>query len=146
MEVIYEFRYEFGFLSNFYPAQVSLDGMGFPSVEHAYQAAKTLDHGERSTIREAASPAEAKKMGRGLLHRRPDWEEAKETIMLDLLRQKFSNNALGERLLATGGAVLIEGNGWGDRYWGVSGGSGLNRLGILLMTVRQELEATRAPV
>lgn len=139
MEVIYEFTYENGFLSNFHPAEVTFEGMRFPSVEHAYQAAKMLDREERFNILRATTPGLAKRLGRSTMHLRADWERVKEEIMLDLLRQKFAADPLRARLLATGDSVLIEGNSWGDRYWGVSGGQGLNRLGMLLMDVRREL-------
>jgi hypothetical protein len=37
------FHNEYRFLSNFYPAEVSFEGLVFPTVEHAYVAAKTTD-------------------------------------------------------------------------------------------------------
>jgi predicted NAD-dependent protein-ADP-ribosyltransferase YbiA (DUF1768 family) len=58
--------------------------------------------------------------------------------MLNLLRQKFQNPELREKLLCTGKLELIEGNYWGDTYWGVCRGVGENRLGKLLMLVREE--------
>ncbi len=61
--------------------------------------------------------------------------------MLDLLRIKFTIPTLRERLLATGDQTLIEGNTWGDTYWGVCRGVGLNNLGTLLMQVREECRA-----
>lgn len=61
--------------------------------------------------------------------------------MEDLLRQKFSKTPLRRLLLATGEAELIEGNTWGDTYWGVCHGVGQNHLGCLLMKIRGELNA-----
>jgi predicted NAD-dependent protein-ADP-ribosyltransferase YbiA (DUF1768 family) len=58
--------------------------------------------------------------------------------MLHLLQQKFSDPVLKEKLLATGGAVLVEGNTWGDTFWGVYKRNGMNHLGRLLMKVRAE--------
>lgn len=138
MDVIFEFTYEWGFLSNFHSSEVVLDGLIFTSVEHGYQAAKTLDQDKKLEIQRAPKPGDAKRLGRAV-PLRPDWDDVKEQVMLGLLRQKFSDDPLRSRLLATGDAVLIEGNTWGDRYWGVSGGQGLNRLGLMLMAVRQEL-------
>jgi ribA/ribD-fused uncharacterized protein len=126
------------FLSNFYPAVVSLDGWDFPTVEHAYQAAKTLDTAEVAAIHEAPTPGAAKKLGRSVTLR-PGWEGVKERVMLNLLRQKFSDSELGAALLATGDAQLVEGNTWGDVYWGVCRNFGANRLGEMLMFVRAEL-------
>jgi len=55
---------QYAFLSNFYRAPVMLDGVGYPTVEHAYQAAKTGDPKEREWVRSAPSPGEAKRRGR----------------------------------------------------------------------------------
>ena len=59
--------------------------------------------------------------------------------MLTGLRYKFSNPDLKEKLLATGNEELVEGNWWGDQYWGICDGIGKNKLGKLLMKVRKEL-------
>jgi ribA/ribD-fused uncharacterized protein len=124
---------EYHFLSNFYPVSV----FGYPSVENAYQAAKTLNREERLPFREC-SPAQAKKLGRRLVLR-PDWEDRKLEIMRVLVRKKFEHPELRQRLLETGNQDLIEGNCWGDRFWGVCRGEGKNHLGQILMEVRREL-------
>lgn len=139
MEAITEFTYEYGFLSNFHPSEVSYGGLVYPSVEHAYQAAKTLDLEEQRKIREAHSPGEAKRRGRAAALR-PDWDDIKDEVMMALVWAKFQEEPLRSRLLATGEAILIEGNNWGDRYWGVDG-HGLNKLGLTLMAVRAGLRA-----
>lgn len=131
------------YLSNFYPARVELDGMEYPSVEHAYQAAKTLDLEIRRAVQRCAAPAEAKAIGSGL-DLRPGWETLKITVMEALLLQKFAQPDLRRLLLATGNAPLIEGNDWGDRIWGCTRSDdgdwiGENRLGRLLMMVRERL-------
>jgi len=126
------------FLSNFYPAQVEFDGYLYPTVEHAFQAAKTLNPEVREEIRLAETPSEAKKLGR-LLDLRPDWEEVKLDVMHSLLFEKFSIPFLRKRLLETGDRTLVEGNTWGDTYWGVHRTQGENHLGRLLMQVREEL-------
>ncbi len=129
---------EFSFLSNFYSSPVQFQGQTFPTVEHAFQAAKTQDQAERDAILRCSTPGRAKKKGRQV-RLRPDWEEVKEGVMLGLLRQKFRNRALQNELLITGDGQLIEGNNWGDTYWGVCKGRGKNRLGNLLMQVREEV-------
>lgn len=138
MQAIDSFRGEYGFLSNFHKCRVEFEGMVYPSVEHAFQAAKNPDPEYRSLIATVGSPVTAKRMGKKT-QLRPDWEEVKEGIMLELLKSKFSDPALREKLLATGDAELIEGNNHWDRFWGVCRGEGLNKLGKLLMQVREEL-------
>jgi ribA/ribD-fused uncharacterized protein len=137
MDKIDSFTGQYRWLSNFAPCQVTMDGVTYPSVENAYQAAKTL----KPILREAfedVPPGVAKRQGR-MITLRPDWEQVKEQVMLDLLRRKFHHPLYCLKLLATGTAELVEGNYWGDTYWGVCRGVGKNRLGMLLMQVRSEL-------
>lgn len=108
------------------------------TVEHHYQAAKTDDPRWASKILIARTPGMAKKLGRQCPMRKT-WEDEKDTVMLTLLRLKFSATDLAEQLLDTGDAELIEGNDWGDTYWGVCNGKGKNMLGKLLMEVRETL-------
>ena len=126
------------FLSNFYPAPLVWEGKYWPTAEHAYQAAKCRRSDQAWRIQEAPSPGAAKKMGRNV-ELRADWEEVKESVMLSIVRAKFENAYLRRLLLATGRAELIEGNYWGDRFWGVCRGQGENRLGKILMRVRGEI-------
>lgn len=126
------------FLSNFHPAEVLIGGLEFPTVEHAYQAMKTLDQQARYAIKLQKTPGEAKRMGR-VVKVRKDWAEVKDKVMLDLLRQKFGQKDLMAKLLATGQEELVEGNSRGDVYWGVCKGVGENKLGKFLMQVRSEL-------
>ncbi len=136
--IIDSFRGDFGFLSNFYEASVYIDGKRYRSAEHAYQAMKFTDPAGREVVRNARSPGEAKKLGKSAQLPR-DWESKKVTIMHDIVRKKFDNPFLKEMLLATEDAELIEGNHWGDRFWGVCKGSGQNFLGKILMEVRDEI-------
>jgi N-glycosidase YbiA len=132
------FSGKYAFLSNFHSAVVELDGVHYPTVEHAYQAAKTLNPTERAEIR-VVSAGQAKRLGRKVKIR-PDWEAIKVDVMWNLLVQKFQrNNGFGIWLVNTGDAELVEGNHWGDTYWGVCKGEGLNMLGHLLMARRAEL-------
>ena len=143
MSDITRFRGDHAFLSNFHPAEISFEGECYPTVEHAFQAAKTLDPGEREKVRLAATPTLAKRLGRKVTLRR-DWEAIKVNVMRDLLRLKFQQPELREQLLATGTARLIEGNTWNDRTWGCvwvkTQWVGRNLLGQLLMQVRTELQ------
>jgi ribA/ribD-fused uncharacterized protein len=135
--VINSFEGDDRYLSNFAPSRVYLDKMWFDSVEEAYQAAKTLDLNARKLF-QGVGPSRAKKAGKALALR-PDWNDVKLGIMEDLLRQKFSDPDLKAKLLATKDAELIEGNWWGDTFWGVCRGTGQNHLGKLLMKIRSEL-------
>lgn len=136
------FTGRYRFLSNFYPAEVVFGLHVYPSVEHAYQAAKEEDeYGDyRCHIRLCSTPGQAKRLGRQA-QLRPDWEDIKLKVMEDLVRQKFysSDLDLGARLIETAGRDLIEGNTWGDRFWGKCRGVGHNHLGKILMKVRKEL-------
>lgn len=129
------------FLSNFYTAEVEFEGLSFPSVEHAYVAAKTLDRNERVGIAHIGTAREVKAIGRKL-KLRPDWEQVKLPIMEDLVRQKFTRwPMLRQALLDTGDQELIEGNWWHDKFWGIDlkTREGENHLGKILMRIRQEL-------
>jgi N-glycosidase YbiA len=146
VEAISEFRGRFRFLSNFWLTPVWFEGRRYPSLEHAFQAAKTLDAEEREWIREASDPQTAKRRGgrsgeRGRrITLRLGWEEMKVDVMRELLAIKFVvGSDLAVRLLATGECELIEGNWWGDRFWGVCDGRGENWLGRLLMELRADL-------
>lgn len=138
---VVSFRGAYEFLGNGYRCPIVLDaGVGW-SVEHAYQALKTLDRKERAWIlaaEKAFGDDGAKKRGRAATLR-SGWEDVKDDVMLFCLRQKFSQAGMAAALLRTGYMHLEEGNYWGDRYWGTVDGVGENRLGELLMQVRQDL-------
>jgi ribA/ribD-fused uncharacterized protein len=135
LAMISSFIGQYRFLSNFWPAVVQLDGMKYPTVEHAYQAAKTLNPTHREMVRTAYSPGAAKRLGR-TVSMRPDWDRIKLQTMRNLVEQKFQHSELREKLLATGDEELEEGNSWGDTFWGVSFGHGQNHLGRILMDIR----------
>lgn len=151
MEIICFFEEEYAFLSNFYPVHIEVWSppindltykFGMPSVEHAYQASKAKDISGWEKVYQAKTAGQAKRVGRSL-QLRPDWEQVKRQVMLDLLRKKFQHRELMDLLVNTGQAVLIEGNDWSDRYWGMVDGKGENWLGRLLMLVRTEEQMKR---
>lgn len=140
--VIVSFQNEHRFLSNFWPALVRFDGAEYPTVEHAYVAAKTLDNTFREVIRTTPRPGAVKRIGRmRSFELRPGWDDMKLDIMTDLVRQKFRHQSLRDQLVATGDADLVEGNTWGDTFWGVCRGEGQNHLGKILMLVRSEINS-----
>ena len=136
---ITRFTRQYKFLSNFYPSKITLDGIEYRTVEHAYQAAKTFDHLERKKICAVQFPGHAKRLGQKVTIRK-DWELVKVETMLELLRQKFLDKNLSRQLCNTDSQKLIEGNNWGDQFWGQCPlGYGSNYLGKLLMRIREEL-------
>ncbi len=140
--MINSFSGKYRFLSNFYPCQIIWLDITYPTIEHAYQAAKTLDFNERYKISQLRTSGKAKRMGRNIILR-PNWEEIKISTMFSLLRLKFSQPQLTKLLLDTKNEVLIEGNKWGDTFWGICNNKGENKLGILLMMVRDEIRKNR---
>lgn len=140
VEKVVEFQGEYRWLSNFWPCRVWYDGNEYPSVEHAYQAAKTTDVDVRRFISTLSTPGEAKRAGQ-TIELRGDWGLIKLPIMLNLVRLKFRNPQLKEKLISTGDMVLEEGNKWGDKFWGIDlkSGKGENNLGEILMIVRKEI-------
>lgn len=143
-DLIMRFSGAYRFLSNFYPAPVLWDGIWYPTTEHAFNAGKSLSVEDRIRIAAAPSPAEAKRLGRGV-RLRPDWDDVvRYDVMAEVLELKFRDEYLRAQLLATGDAELIEGNDWHDTHWGVCecrrhSGVGDNHLGRLLMELRAGL-------
>nr|DAK26538.1 MAG TPA: NADAR protein [Caudoviricetes sp.] len=130
------FKGKYFFLSNFYPARVSYQGILYQNTEAAFHAQK-----DPSRAREFCNlnPSEAKRLGRRV-KLRSDWELIKDNIMFDVVALKFKQNLfLAEKLLKTGDEELIEGNDWNDCYWGVCQGKGENKLGQILQRIRSEL-------
>ena len=139
---IVSFDGEYKFLSNFFPSPICWQERIWPTVEHAYQAMKSLDEQVQERIRNANTPNEAKRMGNVINRngtRRPDWKEINLGLMENLLRKKFANSALRKMLAATAPRKLIEGNVWKDTFFGVYNGKGENHLGMLLMKIRDEV-------
>ena len=140
MKVIDKFEGEYKFLSNFYPGD-------HRALELKYQVSKIRisskeSHEWAAKIWKCKTPKEARTIGKHKLPKKlmkHDFDEKKTIIMFELLKEKFSDNKLKKKLLATGHAKLIEGNWWGDTFWGVCKGEGKNMLGRLLMVVREEL-------
>jgi ribA/ribD-fused uncharacterized protein len=126
------------FLSNFHPSTVRFEGALYPTLEHAYQAAKTIDIKTRETIRKAKSPFEAKKLGHAIPVRE-DWLEVRLDIMRTLVREKFENPFLRPMLLGTGEAELVLNNKWNDTFWGVCRDVGENWLGKILVEERDRI-------
>lgn len=139
-EPITSFTGDYRWLSNFWDSPIDLgNGLHARTVEHAYQALKAVTGIDVMTILGASTPAAAKRLGRNI-RIRSDWEEIKDLVMGSLLVAKFGHPHLREKLIATGSRELIEGNTWGDTYWGVCKGKGENHLGKLLMALRTVIQ------
>lgn len=134
------FTNEYSFLSNFYMCTIECLDDNYPSAEHAYQAMKTKDPSIREKIRNCKTPGQAKKIGNEI-SLRPNWNQMKYDIMLDIVFSKFDQNPnLKEKLLSTGDSNLIERNNWHDTYWGICNGVGENKLGEILMIIRKNFK------
>ena len=134
--MIYNFRGRYAFLSNFYKLPEKIDGCS--TAEHLFQSLKTLDPAEREKIKQAFSPAEARRLGKRV-RLRSDWEDIKVVAMKEILDAKFKSDPLRSMLIETSDEQLVHENQHGDYFWGTVCGQGRNMLGKLLMNVRDEL-------
>jgi len=141
--VISDFRGSYFFLSNFHVSPV----YGWRTAEHAFQARKFQPgSAHRQAIAKLVQPAETKHYAKA--HKadwRPDWFEVNVEVMADIVTQKFAIPDMRRLLLATGKAELVEGNTWGDVFWGVCNGKGQNMLGLILMAERLRISERVAP-
>jgi ribA/ribD-fused uncharacterized protein len=129
----------YGEFSNFAAFPIEIEGRLWPTSEHYFQAQKFAGTEHEEIIRTTCSPMTAAKIGRD--RKRPlraDWDEVKEQIMRDAVRAKFNQHPqLAALLVETGDAEIVE-HAENDAYWGDGGdGTGLNRLGHILMEVRK---------
>ncbi len=137
---------EYGGFSNFSRHPIFLAGKKWPTTEHFFQAKKFAGTPHEEKVRLCKTPRQAADMGRDRkLPLRRDWESAKDGIMLEAVRAKFTqHDDLKAVLLGTGDAKLVE-HTENDSYWGDGGdGSGRNQLGQILMKIREELRTAEA--
>lgn len=137
----YSTQNEYGEFSNFAPYPIKLKGKVWATSEHYFQAMKFEYNAYQAKIRKKPSPMNAARLGRSRkVKLRRDWESVKENIMFEAVMAKFTQHEdLRELLLATDDAKLVE-HTENDHYWGDGGdGSGKNRLGAILMRVRETL-------
>lgn len=134
--MIKEFRGKYYFLSNFSESKININGITFLNGESAFNSFKDMNiQSEFANL----DPSTAKRKGRNVKLRH-DWESVKDDIMYQVVKAKFEQNEdLKVKLLETGDEYLEEGNLWNDVYWGMCKGRGKNKLGKILMKVREEL-------
>lgn len=142
--MINEFRGKHCFLSNFYGAPITYDGILYQNNEAAFQAAKVANKNDRVEF-SLLPPNEAKRLGRRV-KLRDDWESIKFGIMREIVRSKFDQNpGLAKKLIETDNDCLIEGNTWHDNTYGncschkCKNIIGKNMLGKILMEERERL-------
>lgn len=146
MNKITSFKDEYRFLSNFYQSPVTFGGLTYPNAEAAFQAQKCRNEEDKIKYTLIKNPVVAKRMGKKEPNLPGNWNEISYGIMLDVVRSKFSLPEMTEKLLATGDAELVEGNKHHDNLWGdcscprCAAKVGQNRLGKILMQVREELK------
>lgn len=144
MEEIRKFRGEYCWLSNFYRVEINYKGYTYQSVENAFISAKnTSKEWKEFCSSPLTTASEAKTAGRTVALV-PDWDKRKIDIMKECLSLKFYQEPFKTKLIKTGSTTIIEGNTWGDAYWGFDEKKqqGKNYLGRLIMEIRDELNGT----
>ena len=161
------FRYKYMCFSNFSNHKVTYKGINYENSEAAFQAQKFEDENVKQLFK-SLDPSKAKALGRAKViflnpkgeyyknklptnvgqrsseftkhYMRSDWDKVRVEEMYQIVKNKYEQNScVKEILLSTGERELIEGNTWGDRFWGQVDKTGLNYLGRILMQVRYEL-------
>ena len=135
---------EYGDFCNFSPHGFELDGRYWRTAEHYFQAQKFFGTDHEETIWRARTPGDAKGLGRTRkIPLRSDWEAVKDDVMYRAVFRKFqTHREIREKLLQTGDVQIVEAAP-ADFYWGCgSDGTGQNKLGHILMRVREELRGT----
>lgn len=132
---------EWGEFSNFALYPIKLAGKTWPTSEHYFQAQKFEDKTYREKIRKVSYPMKSAELGRSRKVKiKKNWDKIRDNVMYDAVLAKFTqHNELKELLLKTADALLIE-HTVNDNYWGDGGdGKGGNKLGKILMKVREKI-------
>ena len=143
--MIKEFKNQYFFLSNFYEYPIYYNKLVFCNAEAAFQAQKVINEKDQYKFINL-NASQARKLGK-TVQLRKDWEEIKDNVMYEIVKRKFTiNKELQQKLLETKEEELVEGNWWHDTYWGVDSktGIGQNKLGKILMKVREEVKNNNA--
>ena len=140
-DMIDNFTGKYKWLSNFERVEIEYKGKTYPSTEHAFVSEKNDSEEWREFCADPNLTCVAVKKAGNATQLRNDWEEIKTQVMLDVCTIKFKKEPYRTMLLETGTQELVEGTTWGDKVWGIDiyTGEGENRLGIILMKIRDEL-------
>ena len=139
----YKINEAYGCFSNFSHYGFELDGKWWMTSEHYFQAQKFHNTKYEEMVRLLDNPMKAAEMGRDRnLPLRKDWEEVKDDVMEKAVLEKFKQNKeIREVLLSTDQDSIVE-KTTDDYYWGCGkDGSGQNKLGKILMRVREKLRS-----
>lgn len=128
-----KFRNQYYFLSNMCPCDIQWEGRIFKCSETIYQMEKCKNDADKKKFY-ALDGFQAKRFGRRFTIR-DDWLKIRDNRMFEILLQKFSDKELMNKLIAVEGDI-VEDNYWNDTYWGKCNGKGLNKLGKMLMEIR----------
>lgn len=131
----------FDVLDNFSAHSIIVDGIRYPTVEHAYQAIKCVNKDGREAIRNAISPTNAKYLSNIVYaeYKDPNWEPNKLLIMEQLLNLKFDQHEDIQDALAATGSEDIQENSPYDSFWGRGADNlGANHIGKIWMKIREE--------
>lgn len=139
--MIREFQGNKRWLSNFAPVKIQIGGLTYPSVEHAYMAAKSDDPRWKKFCTDGKNTAGQVKRASRNRQLVAGWESKKLEVMAECIKQKFSQEPYKSKLIQTGTKRIQEGNRWGDKFWGVclKTNKGKNHLGEMIMSVRAAL-------
>jgi ribA/ribD-fused uncharacterized protein len=139
--MIEQFKGEYRWLSNFAPVVIHIDGIDYPSVEHAYMSCKSDDDSWKAYCSDPDNSAGTVKVKSREIDLINGWHSKKLGVMEMCLRQKFSQEPYRTRLIDTGDTYIQEGNYHGDKFYGVClrTNEGLNHLGRLIMQIRNEI-------
>jgi len=122
------------FLSNFYNCPIIYKDLLFTSSECLYQGFKNPNELFKFVN---ITSKQSKKLGRTVLIQK-NWDKIKSKKMYEVLKLKFDQNFdLKIKLLLTGKSFIEETNVWNDKYFGICNNEGKNRLGHLLMKLRE---------
>ena len=142
-ETINGFFDDFEFLNNEFESEVQYNGLFFPSAFNAFQSARTSKKYYIDKLQQNLSPEDLYDVCIQISDPL-DWEERREGIMTRIVRDKFVRCLdLQKKLLETGHRDLV--NIYSEKsasnlFWGKIGNQGTNKLGEILMKIRQDIK------
>lgn len=142
MNPINYFRGEYGWLSNFRKVDISINGITYSSIEHAWLSFRADDEEWKRLCSDEEYEAKHLKKISKHFPLPQTFMDNRDDIMKSLLIQKYTQEPFKTKLLETGKREIIEGNYWNDTYWGVDlkTGIGENNLGKYIMEIRTILQ------